>query len=60
MDVPHQQKILIFDISMALVMGVIFIALGAALLELFSFMFLMFGLVLIVTAVQCSSTGTAT
>jgi len=48
----YQQKILIFGIAMALVMRVIFIALGAALLELFSFMFLIFGLVLIVTAVQ--------
>ena len=48
----HQQKVLIFGIGMALVMRGIFIALGAALLELFSFMFLIFGLVLIVTAVQ--------
>ena len=48
----HQQKILIFGIAMALVMRVIFIALGAALLELFSFMFLVFGLVLVVTALQ--------
>ena len=37
---------------MALVMRAIFIALGAALLELFAFMFLVFGLVLIITAVQ--------
>ena len=48
----HQQRILIFGIAMALVMRAIFIALGAALLELFSFMFLIFGLVLIITAVQ--------
>ena len=48
----HQQKVLIFGIGMALVMRGIFIALGAALLELFSFMFLIFGLVLIITAVQ--------
>lgn len=48
----HQQKVLIFGIAMALVMRAIFIALGAALLELFSFMFLIFGLVLIITAVQ--------
>jgi len=33
-------------------MRAIFIALGAALLELFAFMFLVFGLVLIITAVQ--------
>ena len=48
----HQQKVLIFGIAMALVMRAIFIALGATLLELFSFMFLIFGLVLIITAVQ--------
>ncbi len=48
----YQQKVLIFGIAMALVMRAIFIALGAALLELFSFMFLIFGLVLILTAVQ--------
>ena len=48
----HQQKVLIFGIGMALVMRGVFIALGAALLELFSFMFLIFGLVLIITAVQ--------
>jgi tellurite resistance protein TerC len=48
----HQQKVLIFGIAVALVMRVLFIALGAALLELFSFMFLIFGLVLVVTAVQ--------
>jgi len=48
----YQQKVLIFGIAMALVLRAIFIALGAALLSLFSFMFLIFGLVLIVTAVQ--------
>ena len=48
----YQQKVLIFGIIVALVLRVIFIALGAALLELFSFMFLIFGLVLIATAVQ--------
>ena len=48
----YQQKVLIFGIAMALVMRGIFIALGATLLELFSFMFLIFGLVLIITAVQ--------
>jgi tellurite resistance protein TerC len=48
----HQQKILIFGIAIALVMRAIFIAAGAALLELFSFMFLIFGVVLLVTAVQ--------
>ncbi|WP_028280091.1 TerC/Alx family metal homeostasis membrane protein [Arthrobacter sp. H5] len=48
----YQQKVLIFGIALALVLRGIFIALGAALLQLFSFMFLIFGLVLIVTAVQ--------
>lgn len=48
----YQQKVLIFGIAMALVLRAIFIALGAALLQLFSFMFLIFGLILIVTAVQ--------
>ncbi|MDQ3885652.1 MAG: TerC family protein, partial [Actinomycetota bacterium] len=41
-----------FGIIMALVMRAIFIALGAALLNLFSFVFLLFGLLLIWTAVQ--------
>jgi tellurite resistance protein TerC len=48
----HQQKALTFGIVMALVMRAIFIAVGAALLELFSFMFLVFGLLLIWTALQ--------
>ncbi len=48
----YQQKVLIFGIALALVLRAIFIALGAALLQLFSFMFLIFGLVLIFTAVQ--------
>jgi tellurite resistance protein TerC len=48
----HQQKVLTFGIVLALVMRAIFIAVGAALLELFSFMFLLFGLLLIWTAVQ--------
>ena len=48
----YQQKVLIFGILLALILRAIFIALGAALLSLFSFMFLIFGLVLIVTAVQ--------
>jgi len=39
----------VFYIAVAIVFGVVFIALGAALLELFSFVFLIFGLVLIVT-----------
>ena len=48
----YQQKILIFGIVLALILRAIFIAVGATLLSLFSFMFLIFGLVLIVTAVQ--------
>ncbi|MER7013875.1 TerC family protein [Saccharopolyspora sp. NPDC000359] len=48
----HQHKVLTFGIVLALVMRGIFIAVGAALLSLFSFMFLVFGLLLIYTAVQ--------
>jgi len=48
----HQHKALTFGIFLALVMRAIFIALGATLLQLFSFMFLVFGLLLIGTAVQ--------
>jgi tellurite resistance protein TerC len=48
----HQQKALTFGIVLALIMRAIFIAVGAALLGLFSFMFLVFGLLLIWTAVQ--------
>ncbi len=48
----HQHKVLTFGIVLALVMRAIFIALGATLLSLFSFMFLLFGLLLIGTAVQ--------
>jgi tellurite resistance protein TerC len=48
----HQQRVLTFGILAALVLRGIFIALGAALLSLFSFMFLVFGLLLVFTAVQ--------
>jgi tellurite resistance protein TerC len=48
----HQQRVLTFGILAALALRAIFIALGAALLALFSFMFLVFGLLLIFTAVQ--------
>ncbi len=48
----HQQKVLTFGIVMALAMRTVFILVGAALLELFTFMFLVFGLVLVFTAVQ--------
>lgn len=48
----HQHKVLTFGIILALIMRAIFIALGATLLSLFSFMFLIFGILLIFTAVQ--------
>jgi tellurite resistance protein TerC len=48
----YQQEVLTFGIIIALVLRVVFIALGATLLNLFSFMFLIFGLILIFTAVQ--------
>jgi tellurite resistance protein TerC len=48
----YQQKALTFGIVLALAMRAVFIAVGAALLELFSFMFLVFGLLLVGTAVQ--------
>ena len=48
----HQQKVLTIGILLALVLRGIFIALGAALLAAFSFMFLVFGLLLVATAVQ--------
>ncbi|WP_030441949.1 TerC/Alx family metal homeostasis membrane protein [Actinoplanes subtropicus] len=48
----YQQEVLTFGIIIALVLRVVFIALGATLLSLFSFMFLVFGALLIFTAVQ--------
>jgi tellurite resistance protein TerC len=48
----HQHKVLTFGILAALAMRVVFILLGATLLNLFSFMFLVFGLLLVWTAVQ--------
>jgi tellurite resistance protein TerC len=48
----YQQEVLTFGIVIALVLRVIFIALGATLLSAFSFMFLIFGLLLVWTAVQ--------
>jgi tellurite resistance protein TerC len=48
----HRQKVLIIGIVLALVLRVVFIGLGAALLSAFSFMFLVFGLLLVGTAVQ--------
>jgi tellurite resistance protein TerC len=48
----HQQKVLTIGILLALVLRGVFIALGAGLLAAFSFMFVVFGLLLVVTAVQ--------
>jgi tellurite resistance protein TerC len=48
----HRQKVLTIGILLALVLRAIFIGLGAALLAAFSFMFLVFGLLLVFTAVQ--------
>ncbi|MCC3765363.1 TerC family protein [Glycomyces sp. TRM65418] len=48
----HQHKVLTFGIVLALIMRAIFIALGAALISTFSFMFLVFGLLLVYTAIQ--------
>jgi tellurite resistance protein TerC len=48
----HQHRVLTIGIIAALVLRGIFIVLGAALLSLFSFMFLVFGLLLLWTAVQ--------
>ena len=48
----HQQRVLTFGILLALVMRAVFIALGAALISAFSFMFLIFGLLLLFTAIQ--------
>ena len=48
----QQPKALSIGIGMALLLRAAFIAVGAALLELFSFMFLIFGLALLVTAIQ--------
>ncbi|MBO0607988.1 TerC/Alx family metal homeostasis membrane protein [Myceligenerans salitolerans] len=48
----HQHKVLVFGIALALAMRAVFIALGASLISLFSFTFLLFGLLLLYTAVQ--------
>src|ERR1700749_550261 len=48
----HQPRALAIGIALALVLRAIFIAAGAALLSAFSFMFAIFGLALIATAVQ--------
>lgn len=48
----HQQRVLVFGIMAALALPAVFIALGAAILSLLSFMFLMFGLLLLWIGVQ--------
>jgi tellurite resistance protein TerC len=48
----YQQRVLTFGILVALVLRGIFIAVGAVLISSFSFMFAVFGVVLLVTAVQ--------
>jgi tellurite resistance protein TerC len=48
----HQQRVLVFGIIAALALRAVFIAVGAALLSLLSFMFLVFGLLLLWTAVR--------
>ena len=48
----HQQRVLTIGIAAALVLRAVFIAIGAALLDAFSVMLLLFGLLLIVTGVQ--------
>src|SRR4051794_28769772 len=48
----HQQRVLTFGILLALGMRAVLIAVGAALISAFSFMFLIFGMLLVWTAVQ--------
>jgi tellurite resistance protein TerC len=48
----HQQRVLTFGILMALVMRAVLIALGAALISAFSFVFVIFGVLLLATAIQ--------
>lgn len=47
----YQQKLLILGIALALILRAIFIAVGAALLAYFAFMFLLFGLLLVYTGI---------
>jgi tellurite resistance protein TerC len=48
----HQPRVLTIGIVMALVLRAVFIALGAALLATFSIVFVLFGLLLVVTGIQ--------
>lgn len=52
----HQQKVLLIGISIAIVMRGIFIALGAAIIENFSWIFYIFGVFLLYTGWQLSRT----
>jgi tellurite resistance protein TerC len=56
----HQQRVLIFGIIASLCLRAAFIAVGAALLSALSFMFLIFGLVLVWTAFRLFTTATPT
>jgi tellurite resistance protein TerC len=56
----HQQRVLTFGILAALVMRAIFIALGAALISAFSFMFLISGCCSSSRPSSCSATATRT
>ena len=55
-----QQKVLAIGIAMALVFRLIFILLGAALIESFSWIFYLFGLFLLFTAIQQVREGVTT
>ncbi len=48
----HRHKLLTLGIALALVLRAIFIAIGATLLAYFSFMFLVFGAILIITGIK--------
>jgi tellurite resistance protein TerC len=48
----YQQRVLTFGILVALMMRAVFIALGAVLISSFSFMFAVFGVLLLATAIQ--------
>lgn len=56
----YQQKVLLIGISFALVLRFIFIMLGAALLERFSWVFYIFGLFLVFTAIKQAMQGIET
>ncbi len=53
----YQQTVLLWGIVMALVMRGIFIALGAAVINQFSWVFYIFGVFLVITAVRMASHG---